>query len=234
MNLGDAAAAEDAAPLRLAHPDWLAHQLTICGPGKAVAALRTAAAGAGIIPWRLELEQKEEDWFHLLMAPSAPQQCSLSAAGARILAGQLREAAERRHRLAASRARTPPTGSAKTSFPPPPSQPDRIRLPPPHPLYKRQPNRVGQTECVTQQAHMKNNRTLTRALIKPNRSTSGRTVTRDQQSSLPGYLDTLTVEPDQMADDPGREAMVVKCIRSLTHAARLRDPQRPAVEGPAM
>ena len=102
MTPGDAEAADDAAPLRLAHPDWLHHQLTIRGPAEAMGALRAAAAGAGIIPWRLDLERTQEDWFHLLMAPPAPQQRSLSAAGARILAGQLREAAERRHRLALS------------------------------------------------------------------------------------------------------------------------------------
>ena len=99
----DAEAAENTAPLRLAHPDWLHHQLTIRGAGEAVAALRGAAAGAGTIPWRLDLERTQEDWFHLLMAPPAPQQRSMSAAGARILAGQLREAVERRHRLALSR-----------------------------------------------------------------------------------------------------------------------------------
>ena len=102
MTPGAAAAPEDAAPLRLAHTDWLHHQLTIRGPSGVVAALRASAAGAGIIPWRLDLERSEEDWFHLLMAPPAPQQRSLSAAGARILAGQLRDAAERRHELALS------------------------------------------------------------------------------------------------------------------------------------
>ena len=67
-----------------------------------MATLRTVAASAGIILWRLQLKQQQEDWFHLLIAPPAPQQRSLSAAGARILAGQLREAAERRHELALS------------------------------------------------------------------------------------------------------------------------------------
>ena len=102
MIVSGAEAPEDAAPLRLAHTDWLHHQLTIRGPSGVVAALRASAAGAGIIPWRLDLERSEEDWFHLLMAPPAPQQRSLSAAGARILAGQLRDAAERRHELALS------------------------------------------------------------------------------------------------------------------------------------
>ena len=100
MIVSGAEAPEDAAPLRLAHTDWLHHQLTIRGPSEVVAALRAAAAGAGIIPWRLDLERTQEDWFHLLMASPAPQQRSLCAAGARTLAGQLREAAEHRHELA--------------------------------------------------------------------------------------------------------------------------------------
>jgi hypothetical protein len=32
----------------------------------------------------------EEDWFHLLVSPSPPQQRTLSIGGARVLAGQLR------------------------------------------------------------------------------------------------------------------------------------------------
>ena len=61
-----------------------------------VAAFRTAAAGAGIVPWQLDLTALEEDWVHLLIKPA---QGSLSLRGARILAGQLRDAVERRHSL---------------------------------------------------------------------------------------------------------------------------------------
>ena len=43
------------APLRLGHTDWLYHRLTISGPATEVTAFRQAAAGAGVIPWQLEL-----------------------------------------------------------------------------------------------------------------------------------------------------------------------------------
>ena len=95
--------ASPGAPLRLAHTDWLHHRLVVAGPDAALAAFQAAAAGAGVIPWHLDLGRLEEDCFHLLAAPPAPQQRSLSLAGARILAGQLRDAAARRHALAVSR-----------------------------------------------------------------------------------------------------------------------------------
>jgi hypothetical protein len=84
------------APQRLPHSDWLLHRLRVSGFPADLAAFRTAAAGAGTIPWELDLERMEEDWFHLLIAP--PRRLSL--AGARILAGQLREAVAQRHALA--------------------------------------------------------------------------------------------------------------------------------------
>jgi hypothetical protein len=90
-------------PLRLAHTDWLYHRLSVAGPDDAVAAFRAAAAGAGIIPWHLDLDRIAEDCFHLLVAPPAPQQRSLSLAGARIVAGQVRDAVARRHDLAVAR-----------------------------------------------------------------------------------------------------------------------------------
>ncbi|HEY3848480.1 MAG TPA: hypothetical protein VGL95_15340, partial [Acetobacteraceae bacterium] len=64
---------------------------------------RAAAAGAGIIPWQLDRDRIAEDCFHLLAAPPPPQQRSLNLAGARILAGQLRDAVARRHELALAR-----------------------------------------------------------------------------------------------------------------------------------
>ena len=91
------------APMRLPHPDWLHHRLVVSGPAEAVTAFRTAAAGCGIIPFPLDLDRLEEDAFHLLIAPPPPQRRSLSAAGARVLAGQLREAAGRRHAAAMAR-----------------------------------------------------------------------------------------------------------------------------------
>jgi len=97
------------APLRLAHTDWLYHRLTIAGPGGEVAAFRAAATGAGIIPWHLDLDRIEEDVFHLLVSPQPPSespnpgQGTLGIAGARTVAGQLRDAVSRRHELAVGR-----------------------------------------------------------------------------------------------------------------------------------
>jgi hypothetical protein len=87
-------------PLRLPHTDWLRHRLMVTGPAAEVDAFRSAAAGAGTIPWRLDLDSLEEDWFHLLVNPASR---SLSLAGARVLAGQLRDAVERRHAVTISR-----------------------------------------------------------------------------------------------------------------------------------
>jgi hypothetical protein len=90
----------------LPHTDWLYHHLRVSGAPDAVASCRTAAAGAGVIPWAQDLGPAAEDWFHLLAAPPAPQRRSLSLEGARILAGQLRDAAEARQRQVAARAAT--------------------------------------------------------------------------------------------------------------------------------
>lgn len=97
------ATARSGAPQRLAHTDWLYHHLTITGPDAALAAFRTAAEGAGSIPWQLDLERIEEDCFHLLVAPPPPHRRSLSLAGARIVAGQLRDVVARGHDLAVAR-----------------------------------------------------------------------------------------------------------------------------------
>lgn len=85
-----------------AHTDWLHHRLTLRAAPDALAAFRAVARGAGIIPWRLDLDRLEEDWFLRLAAPATPQAQRLSAAGARILAAQLREAVARRHAIAVS------------------------------------------------------------------------------------------------------------------------------------
>ena len=82
--------------LALAHPDWLYHHLSIAGDADLVTLFRQAAAGPGAIPWRDDLGHAEEDWFHLLAAPPEPQRRSVSLHGARVLAGQLRDAVERR------------------------------------------------------------------------------------------------------------------------------------------
>jgi hypothetical protein len=91
---------EPCAPLRLAHTDWLHHRLLITGSAAELEAFRTAAAGAGTVPWHLDLDRMEEDLFHLLVAGSSR---SLSLRGGRILAGQLRAAVARRHALAVAR-----------------------------------------------------------------------------------------------------------------------------------
>ena len=98
-----AEAERQAAPMRLAHTDWLHHRLAIIGAADQLAAFRRAAAGAGIIPWQIDLDRMEEDVFHLLVAPPPSQPRTLSVAGARVLAGQLREAVGRRHERAVAR-----------------------------------------------------------------------------------------------------------------------------------
>ncbi len=88
------------APLRPPHTDWLLHRLTVTGPAATVAAFCAASSGAGTIPWRLDLDSLEEDWFHLLVNPAGR---TLSLAGARVLARQLRDAVEHRHAVAVAR-----------------------------------------------------------------------------------------------------------------------------------
>jgi hypothetical protein len=96
------------APLRLAHTDWLYHRLQVTGPAAELAGLRDAAAGAGTVPWQLDLDRMAEDFFHLLVAPPAcagsliPPARRLSLAGARIVADQLCAAVARRQALAAA------------------------------------------------------------------------------------------------------------------------------------
>ena len=85
------------AALRLPHPDWLHHRLVVTGAAAEVAAFRAAAAGPGEVPWPLDPGHVEENMLHLLLWPPPPGHRVLSAAGARALAGQLREAAALRH-----------------------------------------------------------------------------------------------------------------------------------------
>lgn len=105
----DCGPGDGAAPLRLVHTDWLYHRLRVTGPATDLAGLRTAAAGAGTIPWQRDGDRMEEDLFHLLVAPPTPAaalrppQRTLSVTGARILAGQLRAAAAQRQALAVAR-----------------------------------------------------------------------------------------------------------------------------------
>ena len=82
------------------HADWLHQRMEVTGPPEDLAAFRKAAAGSGTVPWRLDLDRMEEDLFHRLAEPGRR---TLSVHGARVLAGQLREAIERRHALAVAR-----------------------------------------------------------------------------------------------------------------------------------
>lgn len=87
------AARESVAP---AHTDWLFHYLQIMGPAEALTELRREAAGAGIIPWHLDLDRMEEDFFLKLAAPAGRAR-TLSLEGARMLASELRDAVGHRH-----------------------------------------------------------------------------------------------------------------------------------------
>jgi hypothetical protein len=91
------------ATLRLPNTDWLHHRMTVSGPAGDLADFRLSASGAGTIPWRLDTDRMAEDFFHLLVAPPAPQQRTLSLPGARIVAAQLRAAVARRHGMAVAR-----------------------------------------------------------------------------------------------------------------------------------
>lgn len=86
-----------------AHTDWLYHRLQISGPAEQVSAFRKEAAGAGVIPWRLDLDRMEEDFFLRLAAPPPGHARTLSMEGARLLAAELRDAVARRHALAVDR-----------------------------------------------------------------------------------------------------------------------------------
>ena len=92
-------AAETHRTMRLPTPDWLHHRLSVSGAAAKVGRFRQAAAGAGVIPWHFDLERMGEGYFHLLVAS---EQRSLSVAGARIFARQLRDAVGRRHDLVAA------------------------------------------------------------------------------------------------------------------------------------
>ena len=99
--IGSTGPTGSAACLWLPHTDWLHHRLVVAGPAAELAAFRAAAAGAGTVPWRLDLDATEEDLVHRLLSP--PQRCVLSAASARALARQLCEAAALRHAAAVAR-----------------------------------------------------------------------------------------------------------------------------------
>lgn len=82
--------------LALPNTDWLAHRLLVSGPVADVAAFRAAAAGAGAIPWQLDLDGLQEEWFLRMLAP-APAAREISVEGARILAETYRDLVGARH-----------------------------------------------------------------------------------------------------------------------------------------
>jgi hypothetical protein len=85
-----------------AESPWLYHHLTISGPAAGVAAFAEAARGSGILPWRVETAQIEEDIFNLAASQPAAIR-SLTIEGCRILARQFRDRVEERAALAAAR-----------------------------------------------------------------------------------------------------------------------------------
>jgi hypothetical protein len=135
----DPPAADDGDVLAPPHPDWLYHHLLVTGDADLVTLFRHAAAGPGAIPWADDLGPAEEDWFHLLLAaPPHGQRRAISLQGARILAGQLRDAVERRREQAAVRAGRGGGGAAPLDlhrlFPVPAGV---LRLGPGHPDARR-------------------------------------------------------------------------------------------------
>ena len=90
------------APLAPAHTDWLLHTLVVSGPGEDMTRFSAAAAGPGLIPWVLDLDRMEEDWFLTLAAPPEGER-AISLQGARILARRLRDAAHASHQRALAR-----------------------------------------------------------------------------------------------------------------------------------
>ena len=96
-------AAGRAAAMAPVHTDWLFHHLDVSGPADDLLMFQAAACGAGSIPWHLDLDRMQEDLFLLLVAPPEPQQRTLSIAGARVLAEDLRVAVARRHEIALAR-----------------------------------------------------------------------------------------------------------------------------------
>lgn len=82
--------------------DWLRNTLSVEGRKDEVRRFGEAAAGAGVVPWRLNLERMEEDWFLPLAAPPEGLP-AISLSGARLLARRLREAVAKNHALAVER-----------------------------------------------------------------------------------------------------------------------------------
>jgi hypothetical protein len=79
--------------MHLATPDWLYHRLAVVGPADDLRAFSHTAQGPGFVPWILDYQHVEEDWFYRLMADQERRHSRhlLSAKAARKLAQQFRE-----------------------------------------------------------------------------------------------------------------------------------------------
>jgi hypothetical protein len=55
--------------MALPHPDWIGQTVTFTGPEDQLVSLRKAAAGSAIVPWIIDYDRREEDFFHWLAAP---------------------------------------------------------------------------------------------------------------------------------------------------------------------
>ncbi|WP_052402980.1 hypothetical protein [Muricoccus aerilatus] len=84
------------------HTDWLRNTLAVSGPTEEVARFTAAAAGAGVIPWALDLAALEEEFLLPMAAPQdgAP---AISLSGAKLLARRLKEGVALNHQRALSR-----------------------------------------------------------------------------------------------------------------------------------
>jgi hypothetical protein len=74
----------------------------VTGPTEAVARFRAAAAGSGVIPWRLDLDALEEEFLLPMAAPQDGVR-AISLSGAKLLARRLRDAAALNHQRALAR-----------------------------------------------------------------------------------------------------------------------------------
>jgi hypothetical protein len=87
------------------HTDWLRNTLAVSGPTEELARFRAAAAGAGVIPWALDLAALKEEFLLPMAAPEYGVP-AISLAGAKLLARRLREAVALNHQRALARMST--------------------------------------------------------------------------------------------------------------------------------
>ena len=80
-------------PLALGQPDWLFNELTVEGPAHELVALRSAARGAGVIPWERDFDVLEEDLF-LLLVERRDNEAALGPTSAHAVARRVRTLAE--------------------------------------------------------------------------------------------------------------------------------------------